>query len=210
MLILPDHIQRLIAALAERGVEAYAVGGCVRDSLLGLAPSDWDIAASAKPEIIIKILGGELTGGKCGTVTVEGIQVTPFRREGGYTDHRRPGWVEFTADLETDLARRDFTVNAMAAGLSGSVIDPFGGQDDLRSKLIRCVGDPFTRFEEDALRILRAVRFCAALDFSLEENTRTALMEKLGTLDKLSKKVILDETGKLIAALYAAEKRLDG
>jgi tRNA nucleotidyltransferase (CCA-adding enzyme) len=138
-------------------------------------------------------LGGEPTGGKYGTVTVGGVQITPFRRESGYTDHRRPDRVEFVKDLSADLARRDFSINAMAMDAGGRVIDPFGGREDLRGKIIRCVGDPFARMEEDALRILRALRFSITLGFTIEEETRKAMAAHAATLDYLTKKVIINE-----------------
>ncbi|MCL2002532.1 MAG: hypothetical protein FWG72_00815 [Oscillospiraceae bacterium] len=202
MLILPDDVRTLMTALAERGHSVYAVGGCVRDSLLGRVPGDWDIATSARPRELLSIIGGEATGGKYGTVTARGVQVTPFRRESGYSDHRRPDKVEFVSDLETDLARRDFTVNALCADIDGGIVDLVGGRDDLGQKIIRCIGDPFTRFEEDALRILRALRFCAVLGFTMEERTRAALMAHMDTLQFLSKKVILHE---LVSALNAMQ-----
>ena len=199
MIAIPANVGQLMAALAERGHAAYAVGGCVRDSLLEILPGDWDVATSAHPEAVIEIIGGEATGPKYGTVTVRGVQVTTFRREGRYTDHRRPDSVEFIPDLETDLARRDFTVNAMAADRDGGVVDLFGGRDDIKSKIIRAVGDPYRRFNEDALRILRALRFASALDFSVEEQTRAALLEHADTLRYLTKKVTARELEKLRA-----------
>jgi tRNA nucleotidyltransferase (CCA-adding enzyme) len=201
MIVIPAGINTLMTALDRRGHSVYAVGGCVRDSLLGRAPGDWDCATSALPDEIRGVLGGEITGGKYGTVTVEGVQFTPFRREGKYTDHRRPDFVEFVPDLETDLQRRDFTINAMAADIGGRITDPFGGQVDLKDKIIRCVGDPFTRFEEDALRILRALRFAHMLGFSIENETRRAMVAHAGTLSHLTKKVIIDEAIRLISSL---------
>jgi tRNA nucleotidyltransferase (CCA-adding enzyme) len=196
-----------MTALIERGHSVYAVGGCVRDSLLGRDPADRDLASSALPEEIFNALGGEITGGKYGTVTVQGIEITPFRREGKYTDHRRPDFIEFVTDLKTDLSRRDFTVNAMAVGIDGRVTDIFNGLGDLERKLIRTVGDPKLRFEEDALRILRALRFAAVLDFEIEEETFLALSEYAHTLRFLTKTVIRREMDKLRAGI-AAERIL--
>ncbi|MDR0324529.1 MAG: hypothetical protein LBI19_00355 [Oscillospiraceae bacterium] len=192
-----------MAALVQRGHKAYAVGGCIRDSLLGVPPGDWDIATSALPQEVLDCLGGEATGLKYGTVTVQGVQVTTFRREGAYSDHRRPDKVEFVGDLETDLARRDFTVNAMAVGMNGTLIDLFDGQEDLTKKLIRAVGNPHIRFMEDALRILRALRFASVLDFALEEETRAALLSSIDTLRFLTKKVTAREVEKLRAGMGA-------
>jgi tRNA nucleotidyltransferase (CCA-adding enzyme) len=190
-----------MAALSQRGHEAYIVGGCVRDSLLNTIPGDWDIATSATPDTVLSLLGGEATGLRYGTVTVPAgtsdVQVTTYRREGPYKDHRRPDYVEFVTDLKTDLARRDFTVNAMAAGMDGGVTDPFGGRGDLKNKLIRCVGDPDGRFYEDALRILRALRFASVLDFHIEDQTRDALLKHADTLRFLTKKKKSEEIGKL-------------
>ncbi|MCL1806307.1 MAG: hypothetical protein FWG31_01220 [Oscillospiraceae bacterium] len=200
MLIIPDHVKTVMAALDERGHNAYAVGGCIRDSLLGIIPGDWDIASPALPEEVLEMFpGSEATGLKYGTVTVQGIQVTTFRREGNYSDHRRPDSVEFVQDLATDLTRRDFTVNAMAADSCGAIVDLFGGRDDLQAKRIRTVGDPDRRFFEDALRILRALRFASVLDFTIEDETRAALIKHADTLRYLTKTVINREVEKLRA-----------
>ncbi len=208
MRIEPD-IYVLLAALEKRGHTSFAVGGCVRDSLLGMEPHDWDIATSALPEQVLDALNQpaptDRAGLRYGVVTVSTgvreVQVTTFRREIGYSDHRRPDRVEFTPSV--DLERRDFTVNAMAADKEGIVTDPFNGKADLERRLIRCVGDPFRRFEEDALRILRALRFAAVLDFSLEEQTKTALLAKADTLRHLTKTVIKREIDKLRAGTGA-------
>jgi len=207
ILNIPSKIKAVMTVLTERGHSVYAVGGCVRDSLLGRNPTDWDLAVSALPEEITDALGGEITGGKYGTVTVQDVQITPFRREGKYTDHRRPDFIEFVTDLETDLSRRDFTVNALAVGIDGRVTGIFGGLDDLKRGLIRAVGDPKVRFEEDALRILRALRFAAVLDFEVETATYEALSEAADTLRFLTKTVIRREMDKLRAGI-AAERIL--
>ncbi|MDR3314544.1 MAG: HD domain-containing protein [Oscillospiraceae bacterium] len=180
---LPPYAQTVITLLESAGFCAVAVGGCVRDSLLGREPLDWDIATSARPEEVMLALHGLrvlTTGLRHGTVTalVEGdaVEVTSFRLEGAYSDHRRPDSVAFTADLHADLNRRDFTVNAMAWHPVRGLCDPFGGAQDLAEKRLRCVGLPEQRLEEDALRILRALRFCAVLGFSMEEATAQAVL----------------------------------
>ena len=162
------------------GFEAYPVGGCVRDLLLGRVPGDWDVTTNAHPEQVIALFEHSIpTGVKHGTVTVilsdEPIEVTTFRGETGYSDGRHPDTVCFDATLEEDLSRRDFTINAMALTPDGSVVDLFGGRDDLNEKVIRCVGDPIRRFGEDGLRMFRAVRFGAQLDFRLTEETVAAI-----------------------------------
>ncbi len=173
---------KVLNRLNSAGFEAYAVGGCVRDSLLGKTPQDWDLCTSAKPEEIKRCFQNEktiLTGEKYGTVTVvlegEPFEITTFRAETGYSDSRHPDGVRFLTSLREDLARRDFTVNAMAADSAGRVTDCFGGSEDLKNGLIRCVGRPEERFAEDALRMLRALRFAARLDFSVEEQTAAAI-----------------------------------
>lgn len=180
----PSHVEVCCAALRRAGHGAYPVGGGVRDLLLGRVPQDWDVTTSARPEQILALFPGSvLTGGVHGTVTVPTpggpVEVTPFRREGGYRDGRHPEAVSFGAGLEEDLARRDFTVNAMALAPDGAVIDPFGGQADLESRVIRCVGAPMQRFQEDRLRMFRAIRFAAQLNFTLDPELVHAL-EELG------------------------------
>ena len=172
---IPPQVQALLRQLNAAGFSAYAVGGCVRDSLLGCAPQDWDICTSAAPEQTEACFAADrtiLTGARYGTVTVVrgGVpyEITTFRAEAGYADSRHPDRVDFLRELAPDLARRDFTVNAMAADAAGAVTDLFGGQDDLRRGVIRCVGDPAERFAEDALRMLRALRFAARLSFRID------------------------------------------
>ena len=173
---LPPQVEHVINILSETGFQAYAVGGCVRDCLMGLEPLDWDISTAAKPADIIKVFRKHRvieTGIKHGTLTViiDGLsmEITTFRIDGEYTDFRRPDSVEFTSDLMLDLSRRDFTMNALAYSPDEGVIDRFGGGDDIRNKIVRCVGDADARFNEDALRIIRGLRFASVLDFEIEE-----------------------------------------
>ena len=190
---LPEEIRALLFRLREAGHAAYAVGGCVRDTLLGRTPKDWDLCTSARPEEIEAVFAGDRiaeTGLKHGTVTVVRnrvpYEITTFRVDGDYTDHRHPDQVEFVDRVDEDLARRDFTMNAMALGPAGEIIDLFGGQRDLRAGIVRCVGEPEKRFEEDALRILRAIRFASQLDFSVEEGTDRAIRALYPTLEKVA------------------------
>lgn len=189
--------------LREAGYDAYPVGGCVRDLLLGRRPGDVDICTAAHPEAVMALFSAAVpTGLKHGTVTVPtptgNVEITTFRREGGYTDSRHPDAVAFDAGLREDLSRRDFTVNAMALGPDGKVIDPFGGREDLKRKLIRCVGDPDKRFSEDALRMLRAVRFCAQLGFAMEEGTAAALRRNASLTEKVSRERLRVEMEKTL------------
>ena len=170
---IPAFARDILRTLEAAGSEAYCVGGCVRDTLLGRTPGDWDITTSARPEETLALFGADAlpTGLRHGTVTVRrpdgSAEVTTFRRDGDYTDHRHPESVAFTDSLTEDLARRDFTVNAMALSLRGELRDPFHGREDLAAGRIRCVGEPARRFGEDALRILRGLRLAAQLGFSL-------------------------------------------
>ena len=180
MFSLPTPVIKCLSALRRGGFAAHPVGGCVRDLLLGRTPEDWDITTAARPETVMALFEKTVpTGVSHGTVTVlldgASLEVTTFRADVGYSDGRHPDAVVFGDSLEHDLARRDFTVNAMALAEDGGVIDPFGGQRDLAQRLIRAVGDPTVRFREDALRMLRAIRFAAQLDFSIEEHTFAAL-----------------------------------
>lgn len=209
-MILPAYVRRTLATLEAAGHQAYCVGGCVRDSLLGREPGDWDVAASALPEETLAVFGNRAvpTGLKHGTVTVcwdEGrIEITTFRRDGVYTDHRHPEAVIFTPSLTEDLARRDFTVNAMAVDLRGVLHDPFGGQADLADGVLRCVGDPERRFTEDALRILRCLRFSSVLGFFVEEKTAEALSQCRGLLAAIAPERIWTELEKLLCGPDAA------
>ena len=176
---VPKEVQEIISVLQEHGHDAYAVGGCVRDSLLGRAPADWDITTSAKPMEVKRLFRRTVdTGIQHGTVTVmfgkEGFEVTTYRIDGEYEDGRHPKEVTFTGEVREDLRRRDFTINAMAYNDKEGLLDLFGGIDDLNKKVIRCVGNPEERFTEDALRIMRAVRFAGQLGFSIEEKTKQA------------------------------------
>lgn len=198
---IPLNIKDVIDRLEYNGFEAYIVGGCVRDSLMGIVPKDYDIATSARPEQVIECFSEDFkvieTGIQHGTVTVvsdgENVEVTTFRVDGVYSDHRRPDSVEFTAQLEDDLARRDFTINAMAYSDKCGIIDKFGGQKDLFNHLIRCVGTPEERFEEDALRIMRALRFASRLGFTVEKQTASAIHRKRSLLKDISAERISKE-----------------
>lgn len=179
-LSIPKQAASIIETLTAHGYEAYVVGGCVRDSILGKTPSDWDITTSARPEQVKALFARTIdTGIKHGTVTVMmdkvGYEVTTYRIDGDYEDHRRPNDVTFTTSLKEDLMRRDFTINAMAYNDADGLIDLFGGMDDLERGIVRCVGVAKDRFDEDALRMLRAVRFAGQLHFRIEEDTREAI-----------------------------------
>lgn len=208
---IPPPAQRVLDELNGAGHSAYVVGGCVRDSLLGLQPHDWDICTSARPEQVIDVFGAERvipTGLKHGTVTVrengESFEVTTFRVDGRYSDGRRPDSVRFSDSLLEDLMRRDFTVNAMAYHPDEGLIDPFGGQEDIEGRLLRCVGDAYARFSEDALRILRAVRFGAVYGFHAGSYTRYAMATEARKLSGIDKERIGAEVRKILAGRYAA------
>lgn len=198
MIAPPKYVLNILCALDSAGHRAVLAGGCVRDSLLGRRPSDWDIASSASPEEVLALFPRCVpTGIKHGTVTVlsggGSVEVTAFRAEGGYSDHRRPDSVSFGCPLEADLARRDLTVNAMAMDAAGEITDPFGGRDDLRRRLLRCVGEPERRFDEDALRMLRTVRFSAQLGFDIEPRTLEAIRALAHLASVLSAERVRDE-----------------
>lgn len=202
---MPKNVDIAINLLQSAVFEAYAVGGCVRDSLLGKTPNDWDITTSAKPEDMKSVFADFHcidTGIKHGTVTVvidgEPLEITTFRLDGEYEDNRHPKSVTFTSNLGADLGRRDFTVNAMAYSKMTETVDLFGGQNDLKNKIIRCVGDPDRRFNEDALRILRALRFASALDFEIEEKTAQSLLKNRALLGNISEERIAKELLKLV------------
>lgn len=201
--MFPDYVQECLETFWVAGFDAHPVGGCVRDTLLGRVPGDWDVATSARPEETMSIFSHTIpTGAAHGTVTVvlDGgtIEATTFRREGGYADGRHPDSVAFDVGLTVDLARRDFTVNAMAFGPKGEIIDPFGGREDLERKLIRAVGEPEERFREDALRILRAVRFAAQLGFAIEPATAAAMEKQARGLTAVSAERVVAELEKTL------------
>lgn len=200
---LPKDVKHIIGVLMENGYEAYAVGGCVRDSILGRVPGDWDITTSALPMQVKGLFRRTVdTGIQHGTVTVmlgrNGYEVTTYRIDGRYEDSRHPESVEFTPKLEEDLKRRDFTINAMAYNDENGIVDIFDGVGDLQRKIIRCVGNAHDRFDEDALRILRAVRFSAQLGFGIEENTARAAKELAVNLKRISSERIHTEFNKML------------
>ncbi len=204
-IILPEKVKYIINTLMEHGFEAYAVGGCVRDSFLGRVPGDWDITTSAMPEETKSLFEKTFdTGIEHGTVTVlldhEGFEVTTYRIDGKYEDSRHPDEVTFTRNLEDDLLRRDFTINAMAYNDRNGLVDIFGGYEDLQKGIIRCVGDPCQRLSEDALRILRGIRFSAQLGFELHSETKAAMSDLAGSLSKISAERIQVELVKMLVS----------
>lgn len=204
---LPKDVKHIIDVLMENGYEAYAVGGCVRDSILGRVPGDWDITTSALPMQVKGLFRRTVdTGIQHGTVTVmlgrNGYEVTTYRIDGKYEDSRHPESVEFTPKLEEDLKRRDFTINAMAYNDEHGIVDIFDGVGDLQRKIIRCVGNAHDRFDEDALRILRAVRFSAQLGFGIEENTARAAKELAVNLKRISSERIHTEFNKMLKSAH--------
>lgn len=209
---LPEKVNQIITTLQSHGYEAYAVGGCVRDSLLGRKPEDWDITTSAAPEETKALFERTFdTGIEHGTVTVllgkEGFEVTTYRIDGEYEDNRHPKEVLFTRNLTEDLKRRDFTINAMAYNYQDGIVDIFGGIKDLENKVIRCVGAAEERFTEDALRILRAVRFSAQLDFEIEEATQGAIKKLAPSLERISAERIQTELVKLLISEHPEKLR---
>lgn len=204
MINIPEDVANVMRRLEDSGFEAYAVGGCVRDSLLGLEPYDWDVTTSAAPEQTMAVFGERAipTGLQYGTVSVKSgehiVEVTTFRTDGVYTDNRRPDSIGYASSLPEDLSRRDFTVNAIAYSLSGEIIDPFNGCHDLGYRLIRAVGKPRDRFEEDALRMFRCLRIAAKLGFSIHPNTFSAIYEKAHLAAFLSAERIKDELKKFL------------
>lgn len=202
---IPEKANEIITTLTDAGYEAYVVGGCVRDAILGREAADWDITTNAKPEEVKALFSRTVdTGLQHGTVTVlngkEGFEVTTYRIDGEYRDGRHPESVSFTSNLIEDLKRRDFTINAMAYSEKEGLVDAFDGLGDLQKGVIRCVGDPRERFTEDALRILRAVRFSAQLNFAIEEETKKALAEFAPRLTKVSAERIQVELLKLLTS----------
>ncbi len=215
---LPKSVARILRTLEKAGYEAYAVGGCVRDTLLGRQPGDWDITTSARPQEVKALFRRTIdTGIQHGTVTVlmreenqqlTGYEVTTYRIDGEYLDGRHPKEVIFTPSLHEDLARRDFTINAMAYNERAGIVDDFGGMADLSAKQIRAVGNPVHRFEEDALRMLRAIRFSAQLDFSIEAETLAAVSTLAPNLQKVSKERIATELTKLLLSKHPETLKL--
>ena len=208
---MPKIVRQVLTALESAGYEAWCVGGCVRDTLLSRHPGDWDVTTNALPEETLAVFGDRAfpTGLQHGTVTVrmehQAVEITTYRVDGEYHDHRRPEHVTFTRSLEEDLARRDFTVNAMALDLRGELRDPFGGREDLKRGVLRCVGDPDRRFEEDALRILRGLRFAAVLGFSVDPATGVSIHRHGELLRDIAAERIQVELFKLLCGVRAAE-----
>ena len=211
---IPGSVLELMDRLEAAGFECYAVGGCVRDWLMGIRPHDYDCCTAATPEEMLEIFADRqlvlagLKHGTVGVVTDDGVvEITTFRTEGGYADSRHPDWVKFVRDLREDLARRDFTVNAMAYSPRRGLADPFGGQADLDLGLLRAVGDPVLRFREDALRILRGLRFAARFGFQIEENTRRAMDSEADGLDALARERVMAELDGFLLAAKAEDLR---
>ena len=213
--VLPKEVLEILRRLNESGFAAYAVGGCVRDGLLGREPEDWDLTTSARPEQVMELFAPRCipTGLQHGTVTVREnhrpFEVTTFRKDGSYSDHRHPDEVVFSDDLEEDLSRRDFTIGAMAMDARGEIVDPFGGREDLKNGVIRCVGDPDLRFDEDALRLMRALRFASVLGFAIEPGTAEAIRRGREKLRLIAVERIRVEMDKLLCGRDAARVLLD-
>lgn len=210
---LPDKVKQIINCITEAGYEAYAVGGCIRDSILGRVPDDWDITTSATPQQVKQLFRRTIdTGIQHGTVTVmldrEGFEVTTYRIDGKYEDGRHPTEVTFTPNLEEDLKRRDFTINAMAYNEQAGMVDLFGGIQDMEAGIIRCVGDARARFTEDALRIMRAIRFAAQLGYEIESETREAIGELAPNLRQISAERIQVELTKLVTSAHPETMRM--
>lgn len=210
---VPKSVKIIIKILEDNGYEAFAVGGCVRDAIIGREPNDWDITTSAMPGDVKRLFHKTIdTGIAHGTVTVMiervGYEVTTYRIDGEYEDGRHPKSVEFTGNLIEDLKRRDFTINAMAYNDRQGIVDEFDGVGDLERGLIRCVGNPIDRFNEDALRILRAVRFAAALNFDIEEETKNAIVTLAENLNKISKERIQAELEKLLISKHPEKLKI--
>lgn len=205
---LPEPILGCLDALEEAGFAAYAVGGCVRDSCLGLRPQDFDLCTAARPEQIQQIFAGHrqvLAGTKHGTVGIvmdhSVVEITTFRTEGDYQDNRHPGWVAFVEDIRQDLARRDYTINAMAYSPRRGFADPFGGREDLASRTLRAVGQPVQRFQEDSLRILRGLRFAARYGLCIHPDTWQAMLSQAALMDNLARERVFQELCKLLPLL---------
>lgn len=207
---LPYYVLKILDTLRKAGHRGCAVGGCVRDALMGNTPGDYDVATDAVPERVRSLFEHTIpTGERYGTITViighSSVEVTTFRTESGYADHRRPGLVAYGASLAQDLARRDFTINAIAYHPDEGFTDPFGGREDIEARIVRCVGRPDTRFEEDALRILRGVRFCASLGFEAESETLLSMIRNAGLLRAISPERIRDELSRIVMTAAPAQ-----
>lgn len=208
---IPLYVENVLERLESNGFEAFIVGGCVRDSLMGVTPKDYDVTTNALPEQIIACFEEDFrvieTGVKHGTVTVvssgSNIEITTYRVDGEYTDHRRPESVSFTGNIGEDLSRRDFTINAMAYSVKTGIIDIFGGQKDMFNHIVKAVGDPDKRFEEDALRILRALRFASRLGFTVERNTALAIHRRRHLLREISTERIASELAQIVMGMNA-------
>ncbi len=205
MIKIPSDVKNVMNILTDAGYKAYVVGGCVRDSIMGREPDDWDVTTSAKPDKIKELFASYRTvdtGIQHGTVLIVSgktpVETTTFRIDGEYKDNRHPDSVLFTSDIKDDLSRRDFTMNAMAYNDDDGLIDPFGGYDDIKNKIIRCVGDADTRFNEDALRIMRAIRFASVLEFDIEENTSISVIKNENRLSGIAVERITKELMKLL------------
>ena len=211
-MFLPETIVRILNALEGAGYAAYVVGGCVRDACLGLTPQDYDLCTSALPEQTEAVFRDRklvLAGKKHGTVgvvTEDGVvEITTFRTEGSYRDNRHPDWVRFVPDVESDLARRDFTINAMAYSPVRGYADPFGGREDLKNGILRAVGNPEKRFQEDSLRILRGVRFAVRYGLKVESATEKAMFSQAGLMDNLARERVFEELCKLLPLVTAGD-----
>ena len=211
----PQQVHRILARLEGNGFPSFLVGGCVRDLLMERHPADWDVATAATPAQVTALFAPDAlpTGLQHGTVTVrldgKDFEVTTFRRDGAYRDSRHPDHVEFTHSLEEDLARRDFAINAMAMDSRGTIVDPFGGQEDLRHKVLRCVGEPDKRLTEDALRIMRGLRFAATLNLAIDRPTSDALHRHQTQLREIAVERVTAELTKLLCGNAVAEVLLD-
>ncbi len=210
----PEEIKNIASALQKAGFEAYLVGGCVRDLILKREPKDWDITTNAKPAEIQGVFPDSVYENEFGTVGVKTkskteslkvVEVTTYRIEGRYSDKRHPDEIKFAEEVGEDLSRRDFTINALAMNLAGEVIDPYGGEKDLKAKLIRTVGEAKARFEEDALRLLRAIRFACELGFEIDSATGRAIKHQAGLLEAIAKERIRDEFEKIVMTTRAAK-----
>ncbi|MEA2092735.1 MAG: CCA tRNA nucleotidyltransferase [Patescibacteria group bacterium] len=213
-MFFPEQVKQILEKIKTHGFQGYFVGGCVRDILRGVEPSDFDIATNALPDDLQAIFPKSFSNNNFGTVTVltgakeenlKKVEITTYRTESGYNDKRRPDNVDFVDNLEEDLKRRDFTINAMAIGADSEVVDLFNGKEDLKNKVIRAVGDPEERFSEDALRLMRAVRLSSSLGFSIEEETKKALKKNASLLKNISNERIRDEFVKIIMTPRAVD-----